>query len=262
MARVIDVLAHNQEAWNYEVERGNEWTKPVDAEIIKKARQGDWELVLTPTRAVPRSWYPELQGADVLCLASGGGQQGPVLAAAGANVTVLDNSPSQLAQDEKVANRESLIIKLVQGDMQDLSVFANESFDLIFHPVSNIFAQDVQKVWNETHRVLRPGGILMAGISNPVIYLFDTEKFDKGEYVVKYSIPYSDLEQLTAEELQDRIDNHETLEFGHSLEQQIGGQLQAGFVLTDMYEDGWPAFKFDKHMKTFIATRAVKLIEG
>lgn len=262
MTRVVDVLAHNRDAWNHEVERGNEWTQAVNPEVIAKARQGDWEMVLTPTKAVPRNWYPDLNGTDVLCLASAGGQQGPVFAAAGAKVTVFDNSPAQLAQDKFVAERDGLEIRLVQGDMQDLSEFVDESFDLIFHPVSNIFVQDVQKVWNEAHRVLRPGGILLAGISNPVIYLFDTEKFDQGEYIVKYSIPYSDIEQLTTEELQERIDNHETLEFGHSLEQQIGGQLQAGFVLTDMYEDGWPQFEFDQYMKTFIATRAVKLIEG
>jgi SAM-dependent methyltransferase len=262
MARVIDVLSHNRDAWNHEVERGNEWTKAVSPDIIARARQGDWELVLTPTKAVPLNWYPEIKGADVLCLASGGGQQGPVLAAAGANVTVLDNSPSQLAQDEMVAHREGLDIRLVQGDMQDLSVFEDESFDLIFHPVSNIFAQDVQKVWNEAHRVLRPGGILLAGITNPIIYLFDSEPFERGEFIVKYKLPYSDIEQLTDEELQQLIENHEPLEFGHSLEQQIGGQLKAGFVLTDLFEDGWPQYPFNKHSDTFIATRAVKLIEG
>ncbi|MBI9049353.1 MAG: class I SAM-dependent methyltransferase [Anaerolineaceae bacterium] len=262
MKKKIDLVAHNRDAWNHEVENGNEWTKPVSSQVIADARIGKWELVLTPTKAVPRNWYPDLNGCDVLCLASGGGQQGPVLAAAGAKVTVFDNSPAQLAQDEMVSARDELKINLVQGDMQDLSVFEDESFDLIFHPVSNIFAQDVKKVWREAHRVLRPGGVLLAGITNPIINLFDDEPYERGEFIVKYSLPYSDLEQLSEEELAERIAKHEPLEFGHTLEEQIGGQLQAGFVLTDMFEDGWPQYAFDKHSKTFIATRAVKLIEG
>ena len=94
---------------------------PVGPEEIARARRGDWSLVLTPTKPVPADWFPPLAGLDVLCLASGGGQQGPILAAAGANVTVFDNSPNQLAQDRLVADREGLAIETVQGDMADLS---------------------------------------------------------------------------------------------------------------------------------------------
>ena len=80
----------------------------------------------------------------MLCLASGGGQQGPILAAAGANVTVFDNSPRQLAQDRLVADREGLAIETVLGDMADLSAFPDARFDLIVHPVSNVFVPDVR----------------------------------------------------------------------------------------------------------------------
>ena len=69
-------------------------------EAIEEARQGRWEIVLTPTKPVPRDWL-EVEGRHVLCLASGGGQQAPILAAAGATVTVLDNSPKQLERDAK-----------------------------------------------------------------------------------------------------------------------------------------------------------------
>jgi len=87
------VRSHNRKAWNAEVERGNRWTVPVDHQAIEAARGGRLEVLLTDSRAVPAAWFPDLDGADALCLASGGGQQGPLLAAAGANVTVLDNSP-------------------------------------------------------------------------------------------------------------------------------------------------------------------------
>jgi len=87
------VRSHNRKAWNAEVERGNRWTVPVDHQAIEAARGGRLEVLLTDSRVVPAAWFPDLDGADALCLASGGGQQGPLLAAAGANVTVLDNSP-------------------------------------------------------------------------------------------------------------------------------------------------------------------------
>ena len=164
----MDILEHNRIAWNKNVERKNPWTVPVTSEAVAAARQGRWEIILTPTKPVPREWFPDLEGCDVLCLASGGGQQGPILAAVGANVTVLDNSPNQLAQDRTVAERDGLEIITVEGDMADLSAFSDRSFDLIVHPVSNVFAPDIRPVWREAFRVLRPGGALMAGITNPV----------------------------------------------------------------------------------------------
>ena len=130
----MDVRRYNRRAWDREVERGQKWTVPVEPEAIAAARQGRWEVVLTPTRPVPRSWFPDLRGADVLCLASGGGQQGPLLAAAGARVTVLDNSPGQLARDREVADRDALSLETVQGDMANLSMFGDGSLDVIFHP--------------------------------------------------------------------------------------------------------------------------------
>src|SRR5262249_22910863 len=169
----MDIVAYNRRAWDRQVEKGNRWTIPVGPEAIAAARRGEWEIVLTPTKPVPRAWFPPLSGLPVLCLASGGGQQGPILAAAGANVTVFDNSPAQLERDRLVAEREKLDIKTVQGDMADLSAFADGSFGLIFHPCSNCFVPDVSHVWREAARVLRPGGVLLAGFTNPALYIFD-----------------------------------------------------------------------------------------
>ena len=120
----INVREYNSKAWDKAVERGSEWTIPVSPQAIENARAGIWEIVLTPEKSVPRAWFPvDMQGVDLLCLAGGGGQQGPILAAAGANVTVIDNSPQQLERDQFVAEREDLAIRLVQGDMRDLSHF-------------------------------------------------------------------------------------------------------------------------------------------
>jgi SAM-dependent methyltransferase len=258
----MNIREYNRDAWDREVKRGNKWTIPVSAETIAEARQGDWQIALTPTIAVPMDWFPQLKGADVLCLASGGGQQGPVLAAAGANVTVLDNSPLQLEQDRFVAQRDGLNIRLIEGDMADLHVLDSMSYALIVHPVSNTFVPGVRPVWREAFRVLRHGGILLAGFMNPAIYLVDCELAGRtGVLQVKYHIPYSDVDDLPEEEKKRRLAQGKPMEFSHTLDDQIGGQLAAGFVISAFYEDRTPPSQEEPltmYMPNCMATRAVK----
>lgn len=258
----MDIREHNRIAWDKEVESKNKWTVPVTGEVIAAAKQGQWGILLTPSRPIPRDWYPDLEGLDVLCLASGGGQQGPILAAAGAKVTVLDNSPKQLEQDRLVADRHALPVTTVEGDMADLSMFSDQSYNLIVHPVSNIFVPDIRPVWKEAFRVLCRRGVLLAGFANPAIYLFDDDLSERtGILQVKYSLPYSDLTSSITAERQREIETGAPLEFSHSLEDQIGGQIDAGFQLTGFYEDAFGEEENDplsKYMPTFIATRAVK----
>ncbi|RIK30469.1 MAG: SAM-dependent methyltransferase [Anaerolineae bacterium] len=255
----MDIRSYNRDAWNREVESSNRWTQPVDSETIEKARKGEFGILLTENITVPQRWFPPLKNADVLCLASGGGQQGPIFAALGANVTVYDNSPAQLKQDQLVAEREALSLKTVEGDAADLSAFADESFDLIFNPVSTVFMQDVRKVWRECFRVLRHGGVLMTGSMNPVHYIFDLFKMDEGALEVAHSIPYSDVTSLSQEDLDEYLAKGSPLEFGHSLTDLLGGQCAAGFVITDLYEDVMSDSPLAKFHPNYIATRAVKL---
>jgi SAM-dependent methyltransferase len=254
----MDIRAFNRRAWDRQVAQGNIWTIPVSPEEVAAARRGEWKVWLTPTKAAPQAWFGAVLGKDILCLASGGGQQGPILAAAGARVTVLDNSPAQLGQDRMVAERDGLSIRLVEGSMLDLSMFPGESFDLVFHPVSNTFVPDVRPVWREAFRVLRNGGVLLAGFPNPLIYLFDMEKFERGELQVRWSIPYSDLENLTPEQIQAYEREGSPLEWSHTLETQIGGQTEAGFLIAGFYEDINPGDALEKVTPTYIATRAIK----
>jgi SAM-dependent methyltransferase len=256
----MDIRAHNREAWNREVEGGkNRWSQPVDSEMIAKARQGEFSILLTENIPVPHRWFPPLNGADVLCLASGGGQQGPVLAAVGAKVTVFDNSPAQLKQDQLVAERESLPLRTVEGDAADLSLFADESFDLVFNPVSTVFMPDVRAVWKECSRVLRKGGILMTGFMNPVHYIFDLYKADEGILEVANAIPYSDLTSIPKEYLDELVEKGLPIEFGHSLTDLLGGQCAAGFLITDLYEDYMLDSLLHNYHPNYIATRAIKL---
>ena len=243
-----DVREHNRIAWDALVEQGNEWTVPVSSEAIDAARKGRWEIVLTPTKPVPREWL-EVAGRQVLCLASGGGQQAPILAAAGAEVTVLDNSPKQLDRDARMAERHGLPITTVLGDMANLEMFADGSFDLIVHPCSNCFVPDVLPVWREAFRVLRGGCSLIAGFANPAIYLFDWDLAERtGTLEVKHPLPLADGPRSASE----------PMEFSHSLELQIGGQIAAGFSLTGFYEDVQVGNVLNTYMPTFVATRALK----
>jgi SAM-dependent methyltransferase len=257
----INILERSRADWNREARNGCRWTIPVDEATIACARTGDWQLVLTPNIPVPRDWFGEVRGRDVLCLASGGGQQAPVLAAAGAHVTSFDLSDEQLARDQFVADREGLPMTCIRGNMADLSVLRNESFDLIVHPVSNVFAEDVRPVWKECFRVLRPGGALLTGFLNPLFFLFDHDQaLAAGQLVVKYRLPYSDLTNPDPAAKDRWLKSGEAVNFSHSLNAQIGGQLDAGFVLVGFYEDDWAdeVTPLNRHSPTFLATRALK----
>lgn len=258
----MDILDYNREAWNRQSNSGDSpWCQPVDADTIAAARQGKWEVILTPKIAVPKAWFGELKGARLLCLASGGGQQAPILAAAGAIVTSFDASDEQLAKDQLVAAREHLDVKLEQGDMADLSRFDDSSFDIVFHPVSNVFAQDVRPVWRECYRVLGDGGRLLSGFMNPCLYLFDHDDIEQGgSLTVTFELPYADQTHLPAEQLRSRMAAGEAMEFSHSLDDQIGGQIGAGFSIHGFYEDRWDseATPLNDYMPTSIATLAIK----
>jgi SAM-dependent methyltransferase len=253
----VDIRSYNRDAWDRQVRSSkNPWTVPVSPELTAHARSDNWSVVLTENKPVPREWFPSIKGLKILGLACGGGQQGPILAAAGAEVTIFDNSPAQLGRDREVAERDGLTIRTVEGDMRDLSAFADESFDLVFHPVSNLFIHEIRPVWREAYRVLRRGGTLLAGFMNPLFYLFDWEDMDKGILDVRHKIPYSDVETYGMEQLQleDR-----PAEFGHSLADQLAGQMEAGFAVIGMYEDHHNQVKLSEYIETYIATRAVKL---
>lgn len=254
----------NKAAWDQAVDEGaNPYTTVVSPESVAMARQGIWSLFLSDSKPVPEQWFPSLSGLKVLCLASGGGQQAPIFAALGAEVTLLDASPRQLAQDRFVAERDNLSIRLVEGDMADLSAFADASFGLLFNPPSTLFIPDVAPVWRECYRVLQPGGVLMTGFLNPDEFVFDPVALDtEGAFVVKYPLPYVEQATLSPEELEARVHAKAMFHFSHSVEAHLGGLTQAGFVLTGFYEDRRPEADGNpiRHvMPSYYVARAQKL---
>ncbi|MCI9458063.1 MAG: class I SAM-dependent methyltransferase [Oscillospiraceae bacterium] len=247
--RYTDVNAKVIDRWS---SGGWEWGQPVSHEVYEKARAGEWSVLLTPTKPVPKEWFCKMEGAEILGLASGGGQQMPIFTALGARCTVLDYSSAQINSELLVARREGYEIKTVQADMTKPLPFPDESFDLIFHPVSNCYVEDVYPIWRECFRVLRRGGILLAGLDNGINFVFDDD-----QKTFKYRLPFN---PLTDEKLyRESIENDWGIQFSHTIEEQIGGQLKAGFALKDVYQDTDASGNLhDFNVPLYFATKAVK----
>ena len=219
----------NSAAWDEEKRKNNWWTRAVSRQETDKARLGDFQIGITPVRKMPEEWMAKING-KVLALASGGGQQGPLLAAAGYDVTVADVSSEQLAQDRMAAERDNLAIRTVKTSMSDLSVFSSDEFDTVICPVSINFVEDCRTVFREVSRVLRKGGFFMFGI-------FDVGRLEKGRMKIKYTLPFSALHSLSQKERKKLEKEKETFEFSHTLDSIIGGLCGEGFMIDAFYSD-------------------------
>lgn len=235
------------------VEEGWEWGHPVSHEVLEAARKlNDWHVHLTPTKPVPKEWFCELKHAEILGLACGGGQQMPIFSVLGAKCTVLDYSEKQLSKEKQVAEREKYEIRIVRADMTKPLPFDDESFDLVFHPVSNCYVEDVFSIWKECYRILKKGGILLSGLDNGINFAFDD---DQKNLVRK--LPFNPLKEK--QHYEESMKKNWGFQFSHTIEEQIGGQLKAGFILTDVYQDTNGSGRLhDFNIPSFFATRAVK----
>ena len=244
-----DINAATIDRW---VEEGWEWGKPVSHEICERVRQGEWKVLLTPTRPVPREWFGNLCGKKILGLASGGGQQMPIFALLGADCTVLDYSARQIESEMLVAERENYKIRAIRGDMTKPLPFADGEFDLIFHPVSNCYVKEVRPIWKECFRVLKKGGFLLSGIDNNVNYMVDDD-----ETTIVNRLPFDPL--ANPEQMEQLKRDDAGVQFSHSMEEQIGGQIDAGFIIRGIYEDTNGSGRLHElNIPTFLAIRAEK----
>ena len=252
-------VEHNAKAWDWEVTRHNIWTDGCSDEQIEKAKNGVLDMVLSPFKTVPSTWLPDLPGKQVLALACGGGQQGVLLSLAQAKVTVFDISTNQLAQDKKYAEKLNLDLDCIQGDMQDLSCFADSRFDVVFNPTSSCVIDDVVGMYRQVYIILKPGGYFLTSITNPALYLFDEKKVMKERLHVKYTLPYSDLRSISKKELEKKMKKHDTLEFSHTLADLLCGLTDVGFILTDMYTDKAGFMMIDSFLHDcYLSVRAKK----
>ncbi len=248
-----DINAETIDRW---IADGWEWGRPVSHEACEKVRAGEWDVRLTPIKPVPHRWFGELRGKKVLGLASGGGQQMPIFALLGAECTVLDYSEKQLESERMAAEREGYEIRIIRGDMTKPLPFDDGEFDLIFHPVANCYVREVKPIWRECFRILKPGGVLLSGTDHFVNYIVDAD-----EKMIINHLPFDPLSD--PEQMKQLADDDGGVQFSHSLEEQINGQLEAGFTLLELYEDtNGEGRLHELNIPTFLAMRAMKPAES
>lgn len=239
----MDVFKQVERNINRLAEQGVGWSQPAAKTQLQKARQGKLELFFGSDEAVPAEWLGDLRGKKVLCLAGAGGLQAPLLACAGVDVTVLDLSEKMLDKDRAVAAQEGLAIRIEYGNMCDLSRFDDASFDLVINPPSLFYVPDVTPVFQEVHRVLKAGGMFIMAAVNPIAYVCDYDAA-AGCYKAVNRMPYRSA---------DHADQGDWIEYGHTMDSYIGGQLQCGFVLT-----GYKEFQMEDITELYFITKAVK----
>ena len=213
---------HNRRAWDAMVRQKQRFARP--------ARDEDY--VVTMKELDPSGWLGDVRAKNLLCLAAGGGRQGPIYAAAGANVTVVDISSSQLELDREVAEQRKLDLRTVQTSMDDLSMFSTETFDLVIQPVSTCYLSEIRKTYWEVARVTRAGGIYISQHKQPASLQATTEPSARGYELAE---PYYRSGPLPA--VVGSLHREEgTLEYLHRWEELIGGLCRAGFVVEDLTE--------------------------
>jgi SAM-dependent methyltransferase len=214
---------HNRRAWDTLVREGQRHTRPARDEDFKN-----------PLAAVDASGWlgGSIRGRRVLCLASGGGRQSALYAAAGALVTVVDISPEMLALDRTVAAERGLEIRTVEASMDDLSALAAGSFDVVIQPVSTCYVPDVPAVYRQVARVLEAGGLYISQHKQPGSLQANVHPSGRGYELTE---PYYRQGPLPAVADSPHRENG-TLEFLHRWEDLLGGLCRSGFVIEDLLE--------------------------
>ena len=223
------VLAHNARAWDRLAEGLAPLARPAADEAFADPRT--W---LGSGGSAGRSWLPDrLDGLEVLCLAAGGGKHGPLYAAAGARVTVIDLSSAMLDLDRQVARERRIDMEILQGSMDDLSMLAAARYDLVIHPVSTCYVPDVRRVFTEVARITKPGGRYVSQHKTPASLQASVETGATGRYELLY--PHAGGGPLPPAP-PSRLRETGTQEFIHSLTSLLGGICAAGFTIEDVCE--------------------------
>lgn len=223
-------LAHNARAWDWLAAGGVPLARPA-----ADAAFGDPRSWLggggPPGRLL---WLPaRLDGLEVLCLAAGGGKHGPLYAAAGARVTVVDCSAAMLDLDRQVARERRVDLELVQGSMDELGMLAAGRFDLVIHPVSTCYLPDVAAVFAAVARVTRPGGLYVSQHKSPASLQASLVPNMAGRFELLHAV--GRREPLPSEP-PGRLREAGTQEFIHSITALVGGIGRAGFMIEDVHE--------------------------
>lgn len=184
--------------------------------------------------ADPLGWIGRpVTGKRILCLAAGGGKHAPLLAKAGALVTVVDISPEMLALDRKVAAELHVPLHAVEASMDRLPMLPDGSFDAVVQPVSTCYVPKISKVYSEVARVLVIGGLYLSQHKQPAALQADAVPTGRG-YVIAEPYRRDDPLPIVRGDFPHRESG--ALEFIHPWEDLIGGMCRAGFVIEDLIE--------------------------
>jgi SAM-dependent methyltransferase len=221
------VYRHNSSVWNARVQKRLLHTRMAS------------EVDFTAPLAVidPYGWIEAgVVGRQVLCLAAGGGLQSVLLAAAGAKVTVVDLSPAMLAQDRRVAATRGLSLRIVEGSMDDLSMFGDACFDLVVQPVSTCYVPDIIAVYREVGRVIRAGGLYLSQHKQPTNLQASALPGAQG-YVINDAYYRTEPLPLLPGDYEHR--ERGAIEFLHRWEDLLGGLCRSGFIIEDVREPNY-----------------------
>ncbi len=221
---------HNRKAWDARVAKNATFSTAGHATRISRI-----PLALTAGRP-PSGWLgASIAGRRLLCLASGGGRQSALYAAAGAQVTVVDISPEMLVLDRQVAAERGLEVRTVEASMDELSMLAPGSFDIVIQPVSTCYVPSVVEVYRQVARIAAPGGLYVSQHKQPTslqaaIGALSTQ--GGYEIIEPYYPPVGPLPPIVGSPHREPG----TLEFLHRWEELLGGLCRAGFAIEDVIE--------------------------
>jgi len=217
-----DPRHHNRLAWDRRAELGETFTRPIREDELRPEN-----LCIDPWAATEG-----VAGKQLLCLAAGGGRQGPLYAAAGAIVTVVDISDRQLDLDRRIAAERGLSIRTLCASMDDLSALPAVSFDIVIHPVSTCYLPQVAPVYRQVAAVTRPDGLYVSQHKQPASLQAEVKPSKRGYEITETADHPGPLPAVS----HSRHREPGTLEFLHTWEQLIGGLCRAGFVIEDLTE--------------------------
>jgi ubiquinone/menaquinone biosynthesis C-methylase UbiE len=220
----MNLFDQNRTAWDRMARSGHALATPAKEEDL-----------LNPLKCVDEiGWLGQsIAGLQVLCLGAGGGRHSALYSAAGAIVTIVDISPSMLELDRQVARERKFDVRLIEASMTAMPMLQDREFDLVVHPVSTCYVDDLQAVFREVARVLRPGGLYISQHKQPMNLQASLEP-THGRYTIEQ--PY--LGNLAASQptTPSRLREVGTREIIHSLHALLGGMCRAGFSIEDLTE--------------------------
>ena len=222
----------NRERWNDLAQANVEYSRPFLEFTVENAAEHVYRHGI----------LKDVAGKQVLCLASGGGQDSVAFGILGAHVTVLDLSDVQLERDRQAADHHGLQTKLVQGDMRDLTILPDNQFDIVWQIYSINFVPSLDPVFSGVRRVLKPGGIYFLQFANPFAISIDEEKWDGKAYPL--DSPYLEGEDMSSRfpnwdvEQPDgtRLNCASPHEFRHTLGKVLNCMAGNGFILLGLWE--------------------------